>query len=75
MSDQGNNNGNHEAEIAVMKLQIADHGERLDSIEHTYYGNGKMGDRTKVAIIWYSYTAVCTAVGTALGFLIGKFFG
>ena len=43
--------------------RIEEKGERITRIEDKYFGNSKMGDRTKVQILWYFYPALTGIIG------------
>lgn len=46
--------------------------KQIDKIDHAYFGNGVMGDRTKVAILWRIHVAGVGIAGTVAGALLTR---
>ena len=56
--------GNEEdTEIGRVEIHLRNNDSRLDTIEKDYYGNGKLGDRTRVLIMWRGIGAAVFLAG------------
>ena len=69
---QNNTPGNVNRRIEANR-QDAD--ERMEKIEHAYFGNGQMGDRTKVRILWHAYPWLACLCGAVVGAVTQKVLG
>lgn len=60
--------------LSIVEAYYQSEKERVDQIEHRYFGNGKMGDRTKIAILWWFYPTATGIIGAAVGSVLTQIF-
>jgi len=64
-------------ELRLALVESANEGimTRLQELEHTLDGNGSIGVKTRVLIMWHTHYWLWGAVGMVLGGALVRFFG